>query len=320
MARIGKDIHAAANLLKRGELVAIPTETVYGLAGNALDETAITRIFETKNRPAFDPLIVHVPDLVAAERCVEELPAEARQLAETFWPGPLTLLLKKKEQISDLVTAGLLTVGIRCPRHPLTRKLLTAIDFPLAAPSANPFGYVSPTSAEHVNEQLGSKIPYILDGGRCKVGIESTIIDLSGKQPLILRKGAITSEEISQVLGKSVEVTPISSSRPSAPGQMQTHYATRVPLRLVSIAEELTYIDKKKTGVLSFRKRYSGIEAGHHKVLSPSGKLDEAARNLFQYLRELDKKPIDLILAEELPEEGLGRAINDRLRRAAEKK
>jgi L-threonylcarbamoyladenylate synthase len=320
MARIGKDIDAAATLLKRGELVAIPTETVYGLAGNALDEHAITRIFEAKNRPAFDPLIVHVPDLTAAELYVEEIPAEARQLAEKFWPGPLTILLKKREQISDLVTAGLPTVGIRCPRHPLTRKLLMAIDFPLAAPSANPFGYVSPTSAEHVNEQLGSKIPYILDGGRCKIGIESTIVDLSGKQPVILRKGATTAEEIGQVLGKPVELAAHSSSRPSAPGQLQTHYATRVPLRLVSIPEELSYVDKKKTGVLSFRKRYSGFEAGHHKVLSPSGKLDEAARNLFQYLRELDKKPIDLILAEELPEEGLGRAINDRLRRAAEKK
>ncbi len=319
MARIGKNIDNAAEFLRSGELVAIPTETVYGLAGNALNDSVITRIFEVKNRPAFDPLIIHVPGLEAAGRYVLEIPDEARKLANQFWPGPLTIILKKSEIISDLATAGLDTVGIRSPRHPLTQSLLAVIDFPLAAPSANPFGYVSPTSAEHVNEQLGSKIPYILNGGRCKIGIESTIVDLSHRKPTVLRKGGILLEEISNVLGCPVDVSVYSTSRPAAPGQLQSHYATRVPIKLANINEELGYIDKKKTGVLSFRRRYSGFEPGHLKILSPSGKLDEAARNLFHYLRELDKKPIDLILAEELPEEGLGRAINDRLRRAAEK-
>ena len=176
MAEIGQDILKAKEILIAGGLVAIPTETVYGLAGNALNENSVANIFRAKNRPSFDPLIVHVASILQAERFVEDIPSQARKLAETYWPGPLTILLKKRPIISDLVTSGLDTVAIRVPAQDLTRSLLASLDFPLAAPSANPFGYVSPTKAEHVNEQLGDNIDYILDGGDCQVGIESTIV------------------------------------------------------------------------------------------------------------------------------------------------
>src|SRR6478735_1162446 len=192
MAEIGKDIVLAKQLLENGDLVAIPTETVYGLAGNALSATSVAKIFSTKNRPQFDPLIVHVPSLEKAKDYVSEVPDFAKALTEKFWPGPLTLLLKKKTVIPDLVTSGLDTVGIRCPDHSLTRDLLTSLDFPLAAPSANPFGYVSPTEPSHVNEQLGQKIKYILDGGVCPVGIESTIVGFENEGPVVYRLGGLS--------------------------------------------------------------------------------------------------------------------------------
>src|SRR5688572_28570624 len=202
MAVIGKDINKAKSLLENGELVAIPTETVYGLAGNALRSSSVTKIFDVKNRPQFDPLIVHVPDMEHAERYATQIPKQAKVLASHFWPGPLTLLLKRKSTIPDLVTSGLDTVGIRCPNHPLTRELLTSLPFPLAAPSANPFGYVSPTRPEHVQDQLGDKIPYILDGGVCPVGIESTIVGFENDIPIVHRLGGLTLEKIESIVGK----------------------------------------------------------------------------------------------------------------------
>jgi L-threonylcarbamoyladenylate synthase len=313
MAEVGKDIKKAQFLLEQGELVAIPTETVYGLAGNALDTRAVALIFETKGRPQFDPLIVHVPDLDRASAYVTHIPEKARTLAEAFWPGPLTLLLQKKSLVPDLVTAGLDTVGIRCPDHDLTRALLRALPFPLAAPSANPFGYVSPTEPAHVQDQLGSRIPYILDGGVCQVGIESTIVGVEGEHAVVYRMGGLSIEAIEQVIGP-LEVQIHSTSNPKAPGQLKSHYAPGKRVVMGNIAQLLETHAGARLGVLSFQKDYG---VAHQFVLSQAGSLTESAQRLFLALRELDKMPVDLILAEYVPNTGLGRAINDRLRRAA---
>lgn len=312
MAEIGKDIAKAKALLKQGKLVAIPTETVYGLAGNALNADAVTNIFQVKNRPSFDPLIVHIPDLHAVSHYADNLPMKALALATNFWPGPLTLLFKKKAIIPDIVTSGLDTVGIRCPKHPLTLSLLQQLDFPLAAPSANPFGYVSPTRPEHVNEQLGEKIDYILDGGVCDVGIESTIIGFVEEKTILFRLGGLGIEDIERVVG-TVHLQLNASSNPMAPGQLKSHYA---PDKKVIIGDIETLLPQHSdaSAVLSFTKDY---KAKHQFILSPSGNMAEAAKNLFLALRKLDKLPIDTILTEYAPDEGLGKAINDRLKRAA---
>lgn len=312
MAVTGTDMHHAAALLQRDELVAIPTETVYGLAGNALSSAAVARIFSVKNRPQFDPLIVHVPDLEKAREYAAEIPAAARQLANQFWPGPLTLLLRKKSIIPDLVTSGLDTVGIRCPDHALTRRLLQMLPFPLAAPSANPFGYVSPTRPEHVNEQLGDKIQYILDGGACPVGIESTIVGFENDTPVVYRLGGLSLETIEQAVGPVTLLTH-STSNPKAPGQLQSHYAPHRKVVLGSI-EALLKAHGNTAGVLSFQKDYN---VQNQIILSPSGKPEEAAQKLFEALRAFDKMDVEIVLTELVPDQGLGRAINDRLRRAA---
>lgn len=314
MAEIGTDLEKAAALLTQGELVAIPTETVYGLAGNALNVDAVAKIFAAKNRPQFDPLIVHVPALSFARNYVTEIPKKAERLAQLFWPGPLTLVLEKKDEtIPALVTSGLKTVGFRSPDHPLTRKLLTNLPFPVAAPSANPFGYVSPTTPEHVNEQLGDKISYILDGGVCSIGIESTIVGFEGGEPVVLRLGGLSLERIEAVTGK-LKVQMHSTSNPLAPGQLKSHYAPGKPLKLGKLEELLQEYPAHDSGILSFSRDFN---SPYQRILSRSGNMEEAARNLFQSLRDFDKMPIDVILAELLPEEGLGRAINDRLKRAA---
>lgn len=315
MATIGQDIQQAKQLLELGELVAIPTETVYGLAGNALDSAAVAKIFLVKNRPSFDPLIVHVSSLTAARHLVVEIPEQAEQLVNKFWPGALTLLLTKKEIIPDLVTAGLNRVGLRCPDHPITRTLLEQLSFPLAAPSANPFGYVSPTTAQHVQGQLGEKISYILDGGRCRIGIESTIVGWENQKPVIYRLGGVTSEQIESIIGK-VNVRAHSTSQPQAPGQLKSHYAPGKKFLLGNI-QELAKKYPSRCGILSFQNNVTGIRSDFHLILSPSGDLNEAARNLFSMLRHLDNMDVDVVLAEEVPNEGIGRAINDRLRRAA---
>lgn len=313
MAVVGKDIKKAKELLEAGELVAIPTETVYGLAGNALNITAVTRIFEVKNRPRFDPLIIHVPGIEKAADYVVDIPEKARTLAHKFWPGPLTLLLKKKAIIPDLVTSGLDTVGIRCPDHALTQQLLNILSFPLAAPSANPFGYVSPTRPEHVNEQLGNKIHYILDGGICNIGIESTIIGFENSLPVIFRTGGLSLEAIEDVIGKVYSQT-YSVSDPKSPGQLASHYAPRKPVILGKIDQLLSQYSGQTIGVLSFQ---TDFHCTYQCILSPSGRLEEAAQNLFSGLRLLDKMPVAVILAEPVPDIGLGKAINDRLRRAS---
>ena len=313
MAETGSDIEKARSLLVAGDLVAVPTETVYGLAGNALNPSAIAKIFEVKGRPRFDPLIVHVPNLIAARRYAVEIPAQAERLAAEYWPGPLTLLLKKRSVINDLVTSGLDTVGLRCPDHPLTQKLLDSLPFPLAAPSANPFGYVSPTRPEHVEEQLGKKISYILDGGPSIVGVESTIVGFENNAPVIFRLGGITQEQIESVIG-SVSVNTMSMSNPKSPGQLQSHYAPGKKVIIGDIRELIKKYRSENFGILSFQQDYS---QRFQYILSPSGEIIEAAQNLFSALRTLDKMAIEIILAEFVPDIGLGKAVNDRLRRAS---
>jgi L-threonylcarbamoyladenylate synthase len=316
MADIGTNLEIATQLLEQGELVAIPTETVYGLAGNALNERAVLAIFKAKNRPQFDPLIVHVAHVEKAMELVDEFPEKAKQLAAHFWPGPLTLLLKKKSFIPDLVTSGLDTVGIRCPNHALTRALLNRLSFPLAAPSANPFGYISPTRPEHVNEQLGDKIQYILDGGECTVGIESTIVGFENNLPVIYRLGGLSIEDIESVIGQ-VAVQLNSSSNPQAPGQLKSHYAPKKKMKLGNLTELIATHGSERVGILTFQKQRTEAPQSNQINLSAAGDLEEAAHRLFAALRELDKKDVDIILAEEVPAMGLGKAINDRLHRAA---
>ena len=313
MAEIGTDILKAKNLLEHGELVAIPTETVYGLAGNALNASAVARIFDVKGRPEFDPLIVHVPNVNAVHEYVVEIPEKAYALAERFWPGPLTLLLQKKSIIPDLVTAGLDTVGIRCPDHPITQDLLKILSFPLSAPSANPFGYVSPTSPDHVNEQLGDKIKYILDGGKCEVGIESTIVGMENGEPVVYRMGGLTIEDIESVVGK-VTIQTHSSSNPRSPGQLDSHYAPGKKVFVGKIEELLLEYPAHHVGLLTFQNDFN---TPNQYILSPSGSLEEAAQNLFEALRAFDKMDVDVVFAELVPDVGIGRAINDRLKRAA---
>lgn len=314
MAKIGTDIQEAARLLRSGEPVAIPTETVYGLAANALDERAVLQIFKVKNRPSFDPLIVHVASLDAAKPYIKSLPDQAKALAEAFWPGPLTLLLEKVE-IPDLVTSGLPQVGIRVPNHPLTLSLLRMLDFPLAAPSANPFGYVSPTTAEHVETQLGAKIPYILDGGSAMIGLESTIVGFEDGAPVIYRLGGKKTEEIEHLIGP-VQLKLNTSSNPTAPGMLKTHYAPSVQLRIGDIPRLLSENKGKRVGVISFQHLYD-LPKSDQQILSPSGDLDEAARHLFGALRQMDAHGYELIITEKFPDTGLGKAINDRLTRAS---
>lgn len=314
-ASVGSNIELARELLEQGSLVAIPTETVYGLAGNALNADSVTSIFEVKERPFFDPLIVHVASIESANNYVTALPDQARALANRFWPGPLTLLLPKKTNIPDLVTAGLDRVGLRCPDHPLTQQLLQLLEFPLAAPSANPFGYVSPTTAQHVVDQLGNKIPYVLDGGPCQVGIESTIVGWENSQAIIYRLGGITINQIESVIGK-VHIQSHSSSNPQAPGQLQNHYAPTKRFLLGNVQSLIREHHLKNPGILTFQKM-EHLPGAIHLVLSDTGDLHEAARNLFGMLRQLDKQDIDAVIAEEVPNVGIGRAINDRLRRAA---
>lgn len=321
---IGTNMRIAADLLRKGEAVAIPTETVYGLAANAYDAGAVLKIFQAKQRPAFDPLIVHVHcpeqvnELVTFPASVrEDARKEAEALMERFWPGPLTLVLPKSERVPDLVTSGLGTVAVRMPAHPMALGLLRSLDFPLAAPSANPFGYVSPTTAQHVADQLGEKIPYILDGGPCSVGMESTIIGREGDagQWVLYRPGGTPVADIEAVIGNvgvaKKQVLPVS------PGTLESHYAPRKPVFIGDLKALLKEHADQRAAVIAFMDHQ---EAWRTEVLSPTGDVAEAARHLFTALRSLDASDADVILAEIFPQEGLGAAINDRLRRAAAKR
>lgn len=298
----------AAALLAAGELVAFPTETVYGLGGDARDDRAVARIFAAKGRPRFNPLIVHLPDLDAARR-VAVFDARAERLAAAFWPGPLTLVLPLKAGagLSELVTAGLATVAVRLPAHPVAQALLRRFGGPLAAPSANPSGRVSPTRAEHVLDGLGGRIAAVIDGGPCAVGVESTILGLAGGARL-LRPGGIPAEAIEACLGHGLE-SGGDAGRPSAPGQLASHYAPAAALRLGAGRAEPGEV------WLGFGPQAAGADWN----LSPAGDLVEAAANLFHFLREADRKAgaAGRVAVSPIPDTGLGRAINDRLRRAA---
>jgi L-threonylcarbamoyladenylate synthase len=312
----GGDIHTAIVLLQKGELVAIPTETVYGLAANALNPEAVLKIYETKGRPAFNPLIVHVHDVNQFEKYATEVHPLIRILAEKFSPGPLTYVLPKKSIVPDIVTGGGDTVALRVPGHPLTLKLLSQLDFPLAAPSANPFGYISPVLAEHVAEQLNGKIPYILDGGHSMIGLESTVVTVENNKLVVLRIGGVPMEDLHEVAG-SVELRINLSSNPKSPGQLKSHYAPRIPLLLGDVKQMISSLSGKKIALLVFSEKNHSANIVAQEVLSPARDIREAARNLFAALRRLDKTNADVILAERFPEFGFGLAINDRLERAA---
>ena len=306
IAATSDGIAEAADLLRAGALVAIPTETVYGLAADARNDRAVAAIYAAKNRPAFNPLIVHLPDLAAVARLAVLTP-EAERLAAAFWPGPLTLVLPLRPDagLSPLVTAGLDTVAIRLPAHPVARALLAQAGIPVAAPSANPSGRVSPTRAEHVLAGLSGRIAAVLDGGPCAVGVESTILALDGP-PALLRPGGVAVEAIEAALGAPL-LMPGDPSMPKAPGQLASHYAPEARVRLNATQA------REGEVMVGF-----GPIAGHL-TLSASGDLLEAAANLFHFLREADALagPGGAIAFAPVPETGLGRAINDRLRRAA---
>jgi L-threonylcarbamoyladenylate synthase len=317
MGHIGTDIQQAITLLESGKLVAIPTETVYGLAANALNVDAIAEVFKAKNRPSFDPLIIHLANADGLDKYVKSMDPSFIRIYERFSPGPISFVLHKKDLIPDLVTAGHSTVAIRFPMHLTAQALLRNLDFPLAAPSANLFGRVSPTSAAHVEEQLGDKIDYILDGGQCTIGLESTIIDLSTKKPKVLRLGGLSLEELEDCLGEEITFTKNSSSNPKAPGMLSAHYSPGIPVIFGNLAKNLKQVNRHRCGIISFRDMLPGVPEENQRVLSPKGDLKEAAAALFRSLRSFNTDDIDQILAEEFPKEGLGRAINDRLKRAS---
>ena len=317
MASIGVDIEKAAQVLREGDLVGVPTETVYGLAGNALVPEVVAKIFEVKKRPFFDPLIVHIPSANSLQTVAKDISEVAEKLANHFWPGPLTMVLPRKNNIPDLVTSGLATVAVRVPDHPLTIKLLNSLDFPLACPSANPFGYVSPTTAQHVEDQLGQDISYILDGGPCNIGVESTIIGFEHEGPVVYRPGGVPVEDIEKLIGKVSKKA--ASKTPLAPGMLKHHYAPDKTLVLGNIKELMEQYGHEQAGVLSFKDHFNQLDDELQIQLSPSGSLSEAAQNLFAALRKLDGMNIRYIFAELVPERGLGVAINNRLRRAAHK-
>jgi L-threonylcarbamoyladenylate synthase len=309
-------VHQGAEIIKRGGIVAFPTETVYGLGADAFNPLAVARIFEVKRRPYFDPLIVHVANPDDVKNLVKEIPSNAHKLIERFWPGPLTIVLFKEEDIPDIVTAGLPTVAIRMPSHPMALSLIKESKCPIAAPSANLFGYLSPTTAEHVQEQLGDQVDLILDGGPCPVGVESTIVSFLEERPRLLRPGGVSLEEIESIIGK-LNVSPIEEVRPTAPGMLPKHYAPRTSIVLDWDKENLDLLEDKHIGLLAFQEPKNYLKFQSIEVLSKKGDLREAAANLFAAIRRLDALNLDLILAETIPEIGLGRAIMDRLRRAS---
>ncbi|NJP30610.1 L-threonylcarbamoyladenylate synthase [Micromonospora thermarum] len=304
----------AASVLRTGGLVAFPTETVYGLGANALDARAAARIFEAKARPSFDPLITHLAEAAELEKLVGVVPAAVAALAERFWPGPLTLIVDRPPAIPPIVTSGLETMAVRVPDHDAARALIAAAGVPVAAPSANRFGQLSPTRAEHVVRGLGAAVDVVLDGGPTRCGIESTIVDARGDRPVVLRLGALPVEALEEAVGPVV-VRPGSSGQPVAPGTLAAHYAPRTPLRVVSGAEPAAG-DGARRGFLAFRNRPAGDWAAVE-VLSAGGDLTEAAARLFDALHRLDATGVSEIVAEPVPDVGVGRAINDRLRRAA---
>lgn len=307
-------ISEAARLLQQGEVVAIPTETVYGLAGNAYEPSALAKIFAAKERPTFDPLIVHIADIAQLSDVAKDIPDAAYALAKAYWPGPMTMILPKKDCIPDLCTSGLPSVAVRFPSHPVAQQIIRESGLPLAAPSANLFKHVSPTTAEHVAAQLADRIAGIVDGGPCSVGVESSIISLVG-EPTVLRPGAITPEMFAEVLG-SVKIKE-STSKPgqpmAAPGQCDTHYRPQVPLYFGILPAGFQL--PKHTVRIAFGNTEGPVPATVN--LSETGDPMEATAKLYAYMHDLDDPKYDLILVDPIPNTGVGMALNDRLKRAS---
>ncbi len=305
----------AAEVIRAGGIVAFPTETVYGLGADAFNPLAVARIFEAKNRPLFDPLIVHIADLSQMALLSPMMDRRAGRLAGRFWPGPLTMVLPKSEKVPDIVTAGLETVAIRMPDHLIALDLIRQSGTAIAAPSANRFGYISPTRALHVRDQIGDRVDMIIDGGDCTVGVESTILKLDDGEVVVLRPGGTPVEEIEAVIGP-VTIAPDAEGDPEAPGRLPSHYAPSVPLRLVESINDIDFT-REGAGFLLFKRPEGPFPAGRTEILSHGGDLQEAAANLFSCLHRLDRMKVRLILAEPVPERGLGIAIMDRLRKAS---
>ena len=311
MQHLGTDLARAASVLRSGGLVGMPTETVYGLAANALDVVAVARIFSAKNRPHFDPLIVHLSDWTEVDRVAHEIPSEAQLLWTALGPAPLTYVLPKRPEVPDLVTSGLDHVAVRIPQLILARQLLATAGVPVAAPSANPFGFVSPTTAQHVADQLGDQVDYILDGGACGVGVESTIVAWPEGRAVVLRLGGIPVETLTEILGYEPEIRT-STSKPSAPGMLDAHYAPGKPVRLMAHGTDWSQVSVPQ-GVQAHAFAANDFAAS----LTTHGDCAEGAQRLFAALREFAASDYRELWIELAPEVGLGRAINDRLRRAA---
>ncbi|WP_224488631.1 L-threonylcarbamoyladenylate synthase [Robertkochia flava] len=313
-------IEQAITLLKQDQLVAIPTETVYGLAANAFSDTAVEKIYQTKNRPANNPLIVHIASKEQLATLAINIPEMAFKLADHFWPGPLTLVLEKAPHISDKITAGKETVAVRMPNHELTLTLLRKLDFPLVAPSANRSNHISPTRPEHVQNSLGDKTPFILDGGPCSKGIESTILGFEDGKPRIYRMGTISKKEIEDVLQCPVEVIKAKDTSVITPGMFKKHYSPTTPfLATNNVAKAMEAHAEKKLGIIYFSSPPGDDTRFQYRTLSLQGDFLEAAANLYGVMHELDGIDLELIIAELLPDEGVGASVNDRLKRASSK-
>jgi L-threonylcarbamoyladenylate synthase len=316
---ITKNIQLAIQELLDDNIVAIPTETVYGLAGNAFSEAAVHKIFELKKRPLHNPLIVHIQSINYLNQVATNIPDKAYQLAKAFWPGPLTLVLNKKDNIPNVVSANKSTVAVRVPNHPMALALLANLDFPIAAPSANPFGSISPTSAIHVANYFTNELEIVLDGGECEKGIESTIVGFDGNEAVLYRLGSISIDDIEKEIGLLKLITN-NDINPDAPGMLSRHYAPKTKMYFTNNVSELTEkFENKKIGVLLFEKKMNHQNIKHQEILSATGNLNEAAKNLYAAMHRLDHSNLDIIVAERLPDIGLGKTINDKLERASKR-
>jgi len=312
---ISQDIDFAVDLLLKGEVIGFPTETVYGLAGNALDEKVVAKIFEIKGRPFYNPLIIHTFSFENVGLFAKSIPENAKKLAAAFVPGALTFILPKQSIVPEVVTAKLPTVAIRIPAHPIALELLGRLPFPLAAPSANPFGYISPTTAQHVEEQLGNRLRLILNGGPCAIGLESTIVGFEDERVVVYRQGAITIEQLKTVV-KDIVVQDVVITKPLSAGMLPKHYSPQTPFCITKLDIILQTFQTEEVAILSFEKKQPSIPSKNQFILSEKGDLNEAAQRLYQGLRWLDAKKLKIILGEWLPDKEIGWAINDKLKRA----
>jgi L-threonylcarbamoyladenylate synthase len=314
---ITNNIQLAKSELDKDGIIGLPTETVYGLAGNIYSDSALEKIFSLKKRPSFNPLIVHIKSKDEVFKIAEKIPEKAIQLANSFWPGPLTLILNKQSHISPIITANKPTVAVRVPNHPVALELLRTIDYPLAAPSANPFGSISPTTSQHVQDYFEEELSVILEGGSCLNGIESTIIGFEHDSPVVYRLGAISLEEIESIVGK-IALNNHSESQPSAPGMISKHYSPNTRLILSeNVIEDVEKYDKMRIGVISLNQEINHSSVIYAEILSPTKNLYEAASKLYAAMHRLDKRKLDIIIAEVFPNNSVGKSINDRLQRAA---